>query len=98
MNMKNGNPKGKVPSLIGSTLGTPRKTVTDGTSKCKRCGGSVLKGTECYEIPQLGGSFSNYKRYCDGCFESILERTRADLDALSVGISPNDALYKGGAK
>ena len=80
--MKNGKPKGKVPSLIGSTLGTPRKTVAPGTSKCKRCGDAVPKGTECYEIPQLGGSFSNYKRYCDPCFRSILERTKGDLDKL----------------
>jgi hypothetical protein len=80
--MKNAKPKGKVPSLIGGTLGTPRKTVTDGTCKCKRCETSIPKGTECHEIPQLGGSFSNYKRYCDPCFTSILERTKGDLDKL----------------
>jgi hypothetical protein len=96
--MKNGKPKGKVPSLIGSTLGTPRRTVTDGTSKCKRCGGAISKGMECYEIPQLGGSFSNYKRYCDGCFKSILEQTKVHLDALLMGFSPDDALHKGRAK
>jgi hypothetical protein len=96
--MKNGKPKGKVPSLIGSTLGTPRKMVTDGTSKCKRCDGPISKGTECYEIPQLGGSFSNYKRYCDGCFKSILERTKADLDALLLGFRHDEAFHKDGAK
>ncbi len=96
--MKNGKPKGKVPSLIGSTLGTPRRTVTDGTSKCKRCGGAISKGTECYEIPQLGGSFSSYKRYCAGCFKSILERTKVDLDALLTGFPPDGALHKGAAK
>jgi hypothetical protein len=85
--MKSGKPRGKIPSLIGSTLGTPRKTVTDGTSECKRCEERILKGTECFEIPQLGGSFSNYKRYCDPCFKSILERTKADLDALLVNFS-----------
>ncbi|MGA2050837.1 MAG: hypothetical protein ABSG96_24335 [Terracidiphilus sp.] len=89
--MKNGKPKGKVPSLIGGTLGAPRKTVTDGTSKCKRCEEHIPKGTECYEIPQLGGSFSNYKRYCDQCFQSILERTKADLDALLAGYSQKES-------
>ena len=85
--MKSGKPRGKIPSLIGSTLGAPRKTVPDGTSKCKRCEERIPKGTECYEIPQLGGSFSNYKRYCDPCFKSILERTKADLDTLLVEFS-----------
>jgi hypothetical protein len=80
--MKNSKPKGPTPSLIGSTLGTPRKCQVDGKSHCKRCDSAILKGTECYEIPQLGGSFNSPRRYCDGCFRSILEKTKADLDAL----------------
>jgi hypothetical protein len=85
--MTSGKLKGKTPSLIGSTLGTPRKTLVARESQCKRCKRTISKGVECYEIPQLGGSFSNYKRYCDCCFLSILEKTKADLDALSRSIS-----------
>ena len=43
------------------------------------------KGTECPEISQLGGSFSNYKPYCDQCFRAILDQTKSDLDALFTG-------------
>jgi hypothetical protein len=46
---------------------------------------SMSKGTECPEISQLGGSFSNYKPYYDHCFRAILEQTKADLDALFAG-------------
>lgn len=84
--MKSGKPKGKVPSLIGSTLGTPKKVLVKRERGCKRCHASISKGTECYEIPQLGGSFSNYKPYCDCCFRSILLKTKADLDALFMSI------------
>lgn len=85
--MKSGKPRGKTPSLIGSTLGKPRKCLIERESHCKRCNASIQKGIECYEIPHLGGSFSNYKRYCDGCFLSILEKTKSEVDALLLGIT-----------
>jgi len=85
--MKSNKPKGKTPSLIGSTLGKPRKGLVERESHCKRCDAVISKGIECYEIPQLGGSFSSYKRYCDTCFRSILVQTQADLDAILRTVS-----------
>jgi hypothetical protein len=85
--MKSGKPRGPIPSLIGSTLGAPRKGLVERESHCNRCNAPIPKGVKCYEIPQLGGSFVNYKRYCDGCFLSILEKTKADVDALLLSIS-----------
>lgn len=84
--MKSGKPKGQTPSLIGGTLGRPRKRIVQRTSSCNRCKGDILKDSECFEISQLGGSFSNYKPYCDACFRSILEKTKDDLAALFKGI------------
>jgi hypothetical protein len=80
--MKSSKPKGKTPSLIGGSQGAPRKRLVERLSHCKRCSGAILRGAECFEIPHLGGSFSNPKPYCDGCFQSILHKTKADLDAL----------------
>lgn len=54
-------------------------------SPCKRCKVSIPKDTECCEIPQLGGTFSNYRPYCDKCFRLILEQTKSDLDSLFAG-------------
>lgn len=85
--MKSGKPKGKIPSLIGGTLGAPRKGVVKKQCFCKRCQVAILKGTECYEIPQLGGSFTNYRHYCDNCFRSIIGQTQDDLDVLLHSIS-----------
>jgi hypothetical protein len=40
-----------------------------------------------YHFEQLGGSFNSPRRYCDGCFRAILEKTKADLDALLLATS-----------
>lgn len=80
--MNSRKPKGKVPSLIGSTLGTPKK-VRVAKCSCNRCHCEIVNGTECYEIPQLGGSFSNRKRYCNDCFRSIIAKTSDRLKYLS---------------
>jgi hypothetical protein len=85
--MRTDKPKGKTPSLIGSTLGTPGRRVVERKSYCKRCNVPIAKGTECCEIPQLGGTFRNARPYCDACFRLILEQTKRELDALFAGQS-----------
>lgn len=80
--MKKSKPRGQTPSLIGGTLGSPRKCVVQKASTCRRCKTTIQKDAECYEIAQLGGGFSNYKRYCDDCFRAILDETRNRLDTL----------------
>ena len=82
--MKNNKPKGRTPSLIGSSLGKARPTTVERECACRRCKAAIPKGTKCYEISQLGGSFASYKRYCDGCFESILNQTKAQLETLTA--------------
>ena len=77
--MKNGKPKGRVPSLIGSTLGRPRRVLVEKLSECKRCKSKIGSGQDCIGIPHLGGSFTNLKRYCTDCFRNILEKTKQDV-------------------
>ena len=80
--MKRNKPKGQTPSLIGSTLGSPRRISVKKKSACKRCGDSIEAGRNCAAIPQLGSGFSPLRRYCEECFEAILEKTQGDLDEL----------------
>lgn len=80
--MKNGKPRGPVPSLIGSTLGAPTLIVVKKQCNCKRCAAALKKDTKCYAIPQLGGSFANSRRYCSACFNLILEKTKSELEEL----------------
>ncbi len=82
--MKNGKPKGKEPCLIGSTLCTPRSAVVERKRTCDRCEGDLPKGVVCVEIPQLGGTFANYRPYCPECFWRILAKTQEKLDQLKT--------------
>jgi len=75
-------PKGKTPSLIGGTLGRPQPCEVKRACTCNQCGETILKDTECFEIPQLSAPFATSKRYCEKCFESILKQTYADLTGL----------------
>lgn len=84
-----GKPRGRSPSLIGSTLGTPKLVTIAKSTPCKRCGTALHKGLVCYAIPQLGGAFTNLRRYCTPCFRNILQKTKEDLESL---ISKSDAL------
>ena len=81
--MKKGKPRGPVPSLIGSTLGTPRRVPIKKQCDCKRCGAPLVAGQDCVAIPQLGGGFVNLRRYCEECFKAILGKTQSDLDELA---------------
>ena len=82
--MKKGKPRGPVPSLIGSTLGTPRRVPVKRKSDCRRCGAPIVAGQNCVAIPQLGGGFTNLGRYCEECFKAILEKTKTDLNELTA--------------
>ena len=81
--MSNGKPKGPTPSLIGSTLGRPKRELTAGPSKCKRCKAHIAKGVNCVAIPHLQDGFGKTRRYCDGCFRAILERSQQVLNELA---------------
>jgi len=75
-------PRGKTPSLIGSTNGRPRRVLVKKKSICCRCGCDIPMGGECYGIPKLGRGFSNAKRHCKECYLKIIEQTERDIAEL----------------
>jgi hypothetical protein len=64
--------------------GADRVAVVAKKSTCKRCKCDLEKGTTCYEIPELGGTFANYRRFCAACFKRILAKTQEKLNELSA--------------
>jgi len=76
-------PKGKTPSLIGSSLGRPRATTAGKSCSCSRCKNGIVLGEKCFDVPQPSKPFSNTRRFCAACFAGILEETRRDLDDVS---------------
>ena len=80
--MQNNKPKGKTPSLIGSTNGRPRRVQVERKSVCNRCGCDIQAGQDCFGIPKIGSGFNSVKRYCKDCFNNILNQTLKDLDEI----------------
>ena len=77
-------PKGKIPSLIGSSLGKPMKAIAGKKCECSRCHADLMKGEECYDVPQPLKPHSATRRFCRGCFGNVLEQTKRDLAELEA--------------
>lgn len=75
-------PKGRVPSLIGSTNGRPVREEVLRSSKCYRCNDEIVAGSSCIAIPQLGSGFASRRRVCNTCYQAILKQTLDDLEEL----------------
>jgi hypothetical protein len=77
-------PKGKTPSLIGSSLGRPEASIAGKLCKCSRCKEAIEKGSKCYDVPQPQKRFSSTRRFCVGCFHAVLAQTKSDLGELEA--------------
>jgi len=80
--MTKGKPRGRTPSLIGGSNGRPKRANVKRRSECSRCHRTLEAGTDCFEIPKVGGAFANSKRVCQECFKNILQKTAEDLEEL----------------
>ena len=81
-------PRGKTPSLIGSSLGRPVVEAAGPRCKCSRCDEKLAPGETCYMVPQPSKPFGSPRRFCAGCFAMVLVRTKADLaelEAIALG-------------
>ena len=73
-------PRGKIPSLIGGTLGRPKRVESGKRTPCSRCHRDILKGATCYDVPQLRKPHESTRRFCQHCFDEILKQTQKDLN------------------
>lgn len=72
-------PKGKTPSLIGSSLGRPEVATAGKRCACSRCEAVIPMGERCYDVPQPSKPFSRTRRFCVPCFKNVLDKTKEDL-------------------
>lgn len=77
-------PKGKTPSLIGSSLGRPADVVAGKLCSCSRCKRNIVKGEKCFDVPQPQAKFSSSRRFCRACFADVLGQTKSDLARLDA--------------
>lgn len=75
-------PKGKTPSLIGASLGRPKKTICGRRTACSRCHEDILKGDVCYDVPRVKKPHASSRRFCGGCFAEVVDQSKRDLDGL----------------
>ena len=75
-------PRGKTPSLIGSSLGRPNVATAGKACSCSRCKGSIARADKCYDVPQPSKPFSSTRRFCGSCFKLVLVQTKHDLAEL----------------
>ncbi len=75
-------PKGRTPSLIGSSLGRPRKETCGRKTPCSRCKQPILKGEDCFDVPQPQKPHSATRRFCADCFAGVLEQTKSDVNEI----------------
>jgi hypothetical protein len=69
----------KIPSLINGSAGRPTLKTAGKKCDCVGCGGGIIKGEKCFDIPNPRTSFSNPRRFCVECFRQVLAKTKADL-------------------
>lgn len=77
-------PRGKTPSLIGSSLGRPEKKTCGKSTPCSRCRHDIPKGADCYDVQQPLKPHSSTRRFCADCFAGVLAQTRLDLEKLEA--------------
>jgi len=75
-------PKGKTPSLLSMSTGTPTVHTCGKATPCDRCGETVLKGQSCFQIPKMKSGFTSGPIFCSICTAEIIVQTKTELSAL----------------
>ena len=81
-------PKGKTPSLLSMSTGTPTAHTCGKATTCDRCNGKVATGDVCFQIPKQKGGFTVRPIFCVGCTAEIVEKTKVDLLAIENVVIP----------
>lgn len=71
--------KGKTPSLLAISTGTPEPHTCGKATSCDRCDKSLSKGEPCFRIPKMGSGYTNYPIFCITCTIAIVDQTKAEL-------------------
>ena len=75
-------PKGKIPSLLAISTGTPEAHTCGRATPCDRCGETVAKGQRCFQIPKVKSGFTGRPIFCVECTVAIVEQTKIELSVV----------------
>jgi len=74
--------KGKIPSLLAISTGTPEPHTCGKATPCDRCEEIVVKGQACFRIPRVKSGFTGHPIFCIACTIAIIEQTKTELLAV----------------
>lgn len=74
--------KGKIPSLLAISTGTPEPHTCGKATPCDRCEEIVVKGQRCFRIPRVKSGFTGHPIFCIACTIAIIEQTKTELLAV----------------
>jgi hypothetical protein len=72
-------PKGKLPSLLAISTGTPERHACRKATPCGRCEEIVIKGQRRFKIPKVKSGFTGHLIFCFACTIAIIEQTKIEL-------------------
>lgn len=77
-------PKGKTPSLLSMSTGSPVSHICGKATKCDRCNERIPTAAVCFQIPKQKSGFTARPIFCIACTKEIVEKTKSDLLAIEV--------------
>jgi hypothetical protein len=82
-------PKGKTPSLLAISTGTPVAHTCGRATPCDRCGKTMSIGQSCFQIPKVKQGFTSHPIFCTACTTAIVAQTKIELSAVEEDIRSN---------
>jgi ferredoxin len=88
---KGKKPKGKTPSLLSISTGTPAFHKCGKATHCGRCNSVVATGHSCFQIPKMKNGFTAHPIFCIDCTLTIIEQTKAELLDVEKAVNAHEA-------
>lgn len=77
-------PKGKTPSLLSMSTGSPVLHTCGKATNCDRCEERIATASACFQIPKQRSGFTARPTFCIACTKEIVEKTKIDLLAIEA--------------
>jgi hypothetical protein len=79
--------RGKTPSLLTGSAGTPCVCEARRQRTCGRCKNDISRGETCVEVP-TPGIHAGKRTFCRDCFKEVYSQTKEDLEAIAGEVWP----------
>jgi hypothetical protein len=71
--------RGKTPSLLAISTGTPEEHTCGRATQCERCEEWVATNDPCFRIPKMSSGYTHRPIFCITCTIAIVDQTKVEL-------------------